>query len=92
MNFARAPDRIQWRCSESYLKNAYAPLMCPFRTSSCGPNKNIDFYTDQDLGAVHIINLNKGESCTYNIQSVCGAPAFSIDNNTDVTVFYAEWQ
>ena len=81
-----------WRCSESYSNSAYAQLMCPYRRSTCGPNKNINFYTDQDDGAVHIIGLAKGESCTYNIESVCGAPSFKIENSTDVTVFYTEWQ
>jgi hypothetical protein len=71
--------------------------MCPYRRSSCGPNKDINFYTDQDDGAIHIIGLSKGElskgeSCTYNIESVCGAPSFYINNSTDVTVFYSEWQ
>jgi hypothetical protein len=91
MQEAGARDQMAWRCSSSYTKSAYAQLMCPYRRSTCGPNKNINFYTDQDDGAVHIIGLAKGESCTYNIESVCGAPSFKIENSTDVTVFFTEW-
>lgn len=75
-----------------YTSTPYATLMCPYRRSSCGPNKLINFYTDQDDGAVHVIGLKKGESCTYNIESVCGGPSFNINNNSDVEVFFTEWQ
>lgn len=89
---ANAREQIVWRCSQSYTSTAYAQLMCPYRRSSCGPNKVINFYTDQDDGAVHVIGLNLGESCVYNIESVCGGPSFNIQNNSDVEVFFAEWQ
>lgn len=92
MKNARAGDQIEWRCSQSYTSSAYAQLMCPYRRSTCGPNKVINFYTDQDDGAVHVIGLKKGESCVYNIESVCGGPSFNIKNSSDVEVFFAEWQ
>jgi hypothetical protein len=67
-------------------------FMCPFRRSSCGPNNKINFYTSNDDGAIHIIGLAKGESCTYDIESVCGAPSFKITNSTGVEIIYNEWQ
>lgn len=67
-------------------------FMCPFRRSSCGPNSMINFYTSSDDGAIHVIGLKKGESCTYNIESVCGAPSFKIQNSTGVEIIYNEWQ
>jgi hypothetical protein len=66
--------------------------MCPFRRSSCGPNSQINFYLEKEDGAIHIIGLEKGESCSYNIESVCGAPSFKVDNATGVEIFYNEWQ
>ena len=52
----------------------------------------INFYTSSDDGAIHVIGLKKGESCTYNIESVCGAPSFKIQNSTGVEIIYNEWQ
>ena len=46
MENANARDQIVWRCSQTYTSTAYAQLMCPYRRSSCGPNKVINFYTD----------------------------------------------
>jgi len=66
--------------------------ICPFKKSSCGPNSLINFYTSSDDGAIHVIGLKKGESCTYNIESVCGAPSFKISNSTGVEIIYNEWQ
>jgi len=52
----------------------------------------INFYTSADDGAIHVIGLKEGESCTYNIESVCGAPSFKIANSTNVEIIYNEWQ
>ena len=65
---------------------------CPFRRSSCGPNNLINFYNEADDGAIHVIGLKKGESCTYNVESVCGAPSFKISNNSGTVILYNEWQ
>ena len=92
MKNSRVADKIGWRCSQAYTNTAYATLMCPYRRSAWGPNKVINFYTDQDDGAIHVIGLKKGESCVYNIESVCGGPSFNIQNSSDVEVFFAEWQ
>jgi hypothetical protein len=66
--------------------------MCPFRRSTCGPLSLINFYTSSDDGAIHVIGLKKGESCTYNIESVCGAPSFKVENAKGVKIIYNEWQ
>jgi hypothetical protein len=92
--FKRANNRDKklWRQSDTYSSTSYAMSMCPFRRSSCGPLSKINFYTSKDDGAIHVIGLNKGESCTYNIESVCGAPSFKIDNAKGVEIIYNEWQ
>lgn len=92
LRFARGSAKTEWRQSDSFTSNSYAMSMCPFRKSSCGPNSLINFYTSQDDGAIHVIGLKKGESCTYNIESVCGAPSFKISNSTNVEIIYNEWQ
>jgi hypothetical protein len=65
--------------------------MCPFKRSTCGPNSKINFYNVGDDGAVHIKNLQKGEACVYNIESVCGAPSFKLDNSTGTHSWFVEW-
>ena len=89
---ANGRDKTAWRQSDSFSSNSYAMSMCPFRKSSCGPNSMINFYTSADDGAIHVIGLKEGESCTYNIESVCGAPSFKITNSTNVEIIYNEWQ
>ena len=79
-------------CSSSYESRTYGLHVCPFKKSSCGSRNHIEFYNVNDDGALHINNLKKGEACTYNFQSVCGAPSFQIKNSTDVSVFFTEWQ
>jgi hypothetical protein len=81
-----------WVCSSSYDSRTYGLHVCPFKKSSCGSRNHIEFYNIEDDGALHINNLKKGEACTYNFESVCGAPSFQINNSTDVSVFFTEWQ
>lgn len=88
----RGKEKTLWRQSDSFASNSYAMSFCPFRKSSCGPNNLINFYTSADDGAIHVIGLKQGESCTYNIESVCGAPSFRIENSTDVEIIFNEWQ
>lgn len=66
--------------------------MCPFKRSTCGPTSDVKFYDVGDDAAVHIKDLPKGQACTYNVESRCGAPSFTIKNSTGVTVYYTEWQ
>lgn len=66
--------------------------MCPFKRSSCGPNNVINFYDPGNDGAIHIKNLDKGEACVYNLESVCGAPSFKIDNSSGVYAWFVEYQ
>jgi hypothetical protein len=65
--------------------------VCPFSKSRCGSSNKIDLYNEGDDGALHINNLKKGEACTYNIESVCGAPAFKVLNSTDIRIYFLEW-
>jgi hypothetical protein len=81
-----------WRQSKSYKSAAYAMYMCPFRKSSCGPNPLVNFYSEKEQGAIHVVGLPKGESCTYMVETVCGAPAFKVANSSGVEVIYNEWQ
>lgn len=80
-----------WICSNSYRDTIYGLHVCPFKRSTCGPRSTIDFYKISEDGAIHIRNLAKGEACTYNIGSICGAPAFKLKDNSAVEIFYAEW-
>lgn len=41
---------------------------------------------------MHIKNLPKGQACTYNVETRCGAPSFTVKNSTGVQVYYSEWQ
>ena len=66
--------------------------MCPFKKSSCGFNNQLNFYNTNEDGAIHIKELKKGDACVYNVESVCGAPSFSVYNKTGVEVVFAEWQ
>ena len=85
-------EKSLWSCSYSYESSAYALLNCPFKRSSCGPNHKINFYQTNDDGAIHVKELEKGEACSYNVESVCGAPSFKVDNSTGVEVYFTEWQ
>lgn len=84
--------RKEWACSSDYESTAYALSMCPFKRSTCGPNINLNFYDVGDDGAIHIKNLDKGETCVYNVESVCGAPSFKIANSTGVYAWFIDYQ
>lgn len=66
--------------------------ICPFIRSECGPSSKINFYSQDEDGAIHIKNLDKGDACVYNIETVCGAPAVKVNNGTGTSIFYTEWQ
>mmetsp|Transcript_31131 Transcript_31131/g.47584 ORF Transcript_31131/g.47584 Transcript_31131/m.47584 type:complete len:255 (-) Transcript_31131:28-792(-) len=85
-------DKQQWVCSWSYSTSVYGLHTCPFSRTKCGPNSKVNFYQAKDDGAIHIKNLQKGEVCTYNVESVCGAPSFKVANHTNVLVWFTEWQ
>ena len=68
-------DTANFNCSNSYTDPMLAKSICPFRKASCGNNTAFDFDAvgqKQDIN----ITLNKGETCTYQIEADCGLPAF----------------
>lgn len=76
----------------SYTDPIYSLHVCPFQRANCGPNSKINFYDVGDDGAVHIRNLKEGDVCTYQVESVCGAPSFHIGNETGAyRAYYTEW-
>lgn len=85
--------RQRWLCSYSYNDPIYSLHVCPFKRSSCGPNSEINFYDVGDDGAIHIKDLKEGDTCTYKIESVCGAPSFTIGNSTGTyRAYFTEYQ
>lgn len=85
-------NRNRWLCSHTYEDTTYSLHVCPFKRSSCGPNNKINFYDIGDDGSVHIRDLDEGESCTYVVENVCGAPSFSInDKSGSYRAFFLEW-
>lgn len=85
-------DGPEWLCSYSYGDPVYSMHICPFRRSACGPNSVINMYEIGDDGAIPIRDLAYGESCTYEVNTVCGAPAYSTTESTDTKIYHAEWQ
>ena len=81
-----------WLCSWSYGEPVYSMHICPFSRSACGPNSVINMYNVGDDGAVSIRNLPNGDACTYEVNSVCGAPAYATTESADTKVYHAEWQ
>ena len=81
-----------WICSQSYASPIYALHVCPFKKSTCGPHSKFELYGKGEDGAIHIKDLKPGDTCTYNVGAVCGAPSFSAQNATGVEVLYMEWQ
>jgi len=65
----------QYTCSNSYADPTLAKALCPFDGSKCGANQNFDF---GDVGEQTSINITMaaGDSCTYQIKTECGLPAF----------------
>lgn len=81
-----------WLCSWSYGEPIYSLHICPFKRSACGPNSVINMYEEGEDGAIPIKDLANGESCTYEVNTVCGAPAYSTSESTDTKIYHAEWQ
>lgn len=82
----------EWTCSSSFNNPTYSMFSCPFKKSSCGPFNQVSFQEQEDDGSIHISNLKKGDTCTYNIETRCGAPSFSTIGSDRTKIFYAEWQ
>ena len=58
-----------------------AKAICPFNRRSCGNNTAFNF---DSVGQKQNINvtLNKGETCTFQIEAQCGLPAFKPNDTT----------
>lgn len=75
-----------WSCSKSYTDQDYALTFCPLRKNKCGGQWKFDFSNNKNVSTnITIQNLTKGESCTIKVKSSCGAPAFQILDNANVT-------
>jgi len=85
-------NKNEWICSFSFGNSAYSMHICPFIKEECGSNSIVNFYKENQEGAIHIKDLDKGDACVYNIQSVCGAPAVRVNNGTGTQIWYSEWQ
>lgn len=60
--------------------------MCPNPIHKCGPTRNIRIaFAGQNPYSARIQNLTKGDICTYRILTKCGAPAFRIRKDSNVT-------
>lgn len=85
-------DGADWICSQSYGNMAYSMHICPFRRAACGPNSVINMYEIGDDGSIPIRNLAYGEACTYEVNTVCGAPAYKTSESSDTKIYHTEWQ
>lgn len=58
-----------------------AKSICPFNKRSCGNNAAFSF---DSVGQKQNINvtLNKGETCTFQVEAQCGLPAFKPNDTT----------
>jgi hypothetical protein len=58
-----------------------AKAMCPFNKRGCGNNAAFSF---DSVGQKQNINitLNKGETCTFQVEAQCGLPAFKPNDTT----------
>ena len=74
-------DTANFNCSNSYSDPMMAKAICPFNRRSCGNNTAFNF---DSVGQKQNINvtLNKGETCTFQIEAQCGLPAFKPNDTT----------
>ena len=57
--------------------------MCPQRQSMCGTTQNITPATESTTPTtVTVTGLTRGDSCTYRIKSLCGAPGFALKSES----------
>ena len=70
----------EYFCSSTYSSSAYAlAAMCPLNQIKCG-EQQLFRYPKTDMGDfLELENLTKGDSCTYEIQGLCGAPSMELD-------------
>jgi len=81
----------EWVCSWSYHEPIYSLQVCPFKRSTCGPNSVINMYAVGDDGSIPIKALPYGESCTYEVNTVCGAPSYKTSPSKDMKIYHSEW-
>lgn len=54
--------------------------MCPQTINKCGDKTVIDFTKAGENSSVSVQGLKAGNTCTYKVQSVCGAPGFKVSS------------
>lgn len=64
-----------FNCSSKYTDKMMAKAMCPFRKAQCGNSSTFGFDKVGDQQNI-TIKLQQGETCTYQVQTKCGLPAF----------------
>lgn len=74
-------DTANYNCSNSYSDPMMAKALCPFNKRKCGNNTGFSF---DSVGQKQNINitLNKGETCTFQVEAQCGLPSFKPNDTT----------
>ena len=72
----------EWSCSDKYTDNIYQYNICPMSHVKCGGDSWITVGQPTGSGeqitvTKNIRDLSQGETCTYRVKSVCGAPTFT---------------